>query len=439
MSNEVTFAICGCGQRGLLTYAPYAKEYPEKARIVAGADPDPLRLEVLRQEYAVSSSMCFPSAEALLKAPKSADVMIISTQDREHAAYAVKALQKGYHVLLEKPVSPDLAECLQVQQEAHRTGKNVVVCHVLRYTPFYSTIKAALNRGEIGKLISIDAVEGIGYWHFAHSYVRGNWKNSTTSSPMILAKSCHDMDLLRWLADSPCKAVSSAGSCAFFNPQNAPIGSADFCSDCAVRQDCPYDAEAIYLHHRKWGCCNGNRGWPCSVVTPNPTEDTLRSALHRGPYGRCVFHCDNDVADHQTVLLTFENNVTATFTVCAFTEECHRTIRLMGTHGEIQGDIEKNELTVHRFGCPPQIIHFDVVDDSHAGHGGGDFGLMDEVCNVIKNNTDIRTAIDASIESHFMAIAAEYSRLHGEVRVLMPKTDAAIQQFINAVKEKGSD
>ena len=224
MSYPVTFAICGCGSRGLDAYASYQKVHPGKMKIIAGADSRPERLEALRAEYDVPEKNLFSSGEEMLRRPRLADVMIIATQDRQHVAQALLALEKGYHLLLEKPISPDLEECRRLQKKAHEAGRAVVVCHVLRYTRFYAALEAILRRGEIGKIQTIDAVEHVAYWHHAHSYVRGNWRRSDESSPMILAKSCHDMDILRWLAGEPCLKVQSFGSLDYFRAERAPEG-----------------------------------------------------------------------------------------------------------------------------------------------------------------------------------------------------------------------
>ncbi len=412
----ITFAICGCGSRGLEAYASYQKHHPEKMQIVAGADSRPGRLALLREWYGVPEDTCFSSDEELLSQPKLADVMLIATQDRQHVPAALKALDKGYHVLLEKPISPDLRECLQLQQKAHETGRIVVVCHVLRYTPFYAALHDLLRRGEIGKLETIDAVEHVAYWHHAHSFVRGNWRRSDETSPMILAKSCHDMDILRWLAGERCLKVQSFGTLDHFRPERAPEGAGERClADCACKDGCIYDAEKIYITGTHCGIRSGKTGWPNNVVTGGPpTEETLREALLTGPYGRCVYRCDNDVVDHQTVSMEFADNIHATFTMTAFTETCHRTIKLTGTLGEIEGDLERNELIVRRFGCGEEVLHLDDQKSEFAGHGGGDAGLVGQLCDLIASGGDeVLTGIDASVESHVMALAAEASRLNG--------------------------
>ena len=394
----------------------YQKLHPEEMQIVAGADCRPGRLALLREWYGVPEDKCFNSDEELLAQPKLADVMLVATQDRQHVPTALKALDKGYHVLLEKPISPDLGECLQLQRKAQETGRTVVVCHVLRYAPFYAAIKDLLDKGALGKLETIDAVEHVAYWHQAHSFVRGNWRRTDETSPMILAKSCHDMDILRWLAGDRCLKVQSFGSLDHFRRENAPDGAAARCLDgCACKEQCLYDAEKIYITGTHCGIQNGKTGWPNNVVTGGPpTEEALREALRTGPYGRCVYHCDNDVVDHQTVSAVFANGVCATFTMTAFTDTSRRTIKLTGTLGELEGDLEANTIRVRRFGQPEEIIDLAAGTSEFAGHGGGDARLTEQFCRLIASGGgDALTGIDVSVESHVMALAAEASRLSG--------------------------
>lgn len=415
MSQPVTFAICGCGARGLEAYAPYQLTHPEEMKVVAGADVRPERLELLQKRFGVPAGMCFPSDEALLAQPRLADVMIVSTQDRQHVDAALKALDKGYHILLEKPISPDLEQCRALQKKAHETGRLVVVCHVLRYTRFYAALEDLIRRGAVGKVETIDAIEHVAYWHQAHSFVRGNWRNSNETSPMILQKSCHDMDILRWLAGAPCLKVQSFGSLDYFKAENAPEGAALRCLDgCACKDACPYDAEKIYVTDPRTGIRGRGRGWPCGVLASKPDEEKIYAALRTGPYGRCVFHCDNNVVDHQTVNLEFANHIHATFTMTAFTQDCHRTIKVTGTLGEIEGDMEKNALILRRFGRPEETIDLSEEGGQFSGHGGGDFGLMASFCRLMaEGGADALTGVDASVESHVMALAAEASRLDG--------------------------
>ena len=414
MKQPTTFAICGLGIRGLEAYASFQKLHPEKMQIVAGADPDPARRAALMRDYGVPAQRCYQSDEELLAQPRLAEVMIIATQDRQHAAEALAAMDRGYHLVLEKPISPSLQECLAIRDKAHETGRMVAVCHVLRYTAFYGTLHRLLRQGAVGRVEALDAVENVAYWHYAHSYVRGNWRRADEASPMILAKSCHDMDIIRWLMDRPCESVASYGSLDWFREANAPEGSAARCLDCAVKQACPYDAEKIYLFNDKSGFYSGNDQWPCSVLTSEPTAEKLYEALRTGPYGRCVYRCDNDVVDHQSVAMRFEGGATATFTMSAFTAGCYRTIKVMGSLGEIEGSMDENVLRVRRFGQPEERIELGVIPDRFAGHGGGDARMMDALCDLIAaGGTEGLTSVDASVESHVMALAAEHSRTHG--------------------------
>lgn len=411
MSKPVTFAICGFGSRGCDAYAVYQQSRPEDMKIVAVADPRDSQRQIAMDLYNVSAEQCYESGEELLAQDKLADVLVIATQDKDHYKYAIPALEKGYHLLLEKPISPKLEECIAIREKAKECGRIVTVCHVLRYSPFYEIIHSLIQEGKIGRVEHIEASENIGFEHFCHSFVRGNWRNSKESSPIVLAKTCHDMDILRWLIDKPCKRVSSFGALNWFRAENAPEGSADRCVNCPVRGECPANAEEVYMRNFR----ERGPGWPCNVLTGGiPTEESLRNALESGPYGRCVFRCDNDVADHQTVHMEFEGGVTASFYLSAFSNETHRTICVQGTKGEIWGDSEQNTVTLRQFGGKPQVYSPKAATGAFAGHGGGDAGMMAQLCRTIReNDTKARTSVEASVESHVMALAAEESRING--------------------------
>lgn len=422
MTSPITYAVCGFGGRGCDSYSSYQLAHPDQLKLVAVADPDKKRLSIAREQYHVPEKFCFRSGFDLLAQPKLADFLIIATQDKEHMCYALPALEKGYHLLLEKPISANIGECITLKEAAKKYNRIVMVCHVLRYAPFYETVHRLICEGKVGKLQTIHASENVGYWHFSHSYVRGHWRNCAESSPVILAKSCHDMDILRWLAGVPCKKVSSFGSLSWFHTGNAPVGSAERCLDCHTKKSCPYDAEKIYLTDVRTGLLHGHIGWPCSVlVGPNPTESAVRDALRNGLYGRCVYHCDNDVADHQVVNLEFEGGITASFTLSAFSEECHRTLLVTGSHGEIFGDVEENKVTLRRFGQREEVFMLDVLPSEYAGHGGGDWRMMEELCRLFRSDeAEARTGIDVSVESHAIAMAAEESRLQGGRLIDLP-------------------
>ena len=318
MSKKMTVAILGLGSRGLQVYGEIVKNYDSIMEVTAVADLLPERLANAKKLFNLNEDACFSDADELLSREQLADAVFICTQDRDHVPQAKKALKKGYHILLEKPVSPSVRECTELLNEAKKYDRKVCVCHVLRYTPFYSTLKKMLAQGDIGKIINIQAREDVGFFHQAHSFVRGNWRNSEETSPMILAKCCHDMDLLVWLSDSSCRQVSSFGNLTWFKEENAPKGAARRCLDgCPVKDTCPYDAEKIYISNPDTGVRSKN-GWPANTFAVPPTEENVRKELKAGPYGRCVYYCDNNVVDHQVVNLQMENDITVTFSMCAF-------------------------------------------------------------------------------------------------------------------------
>ncbi len=420
MAKKVKIAVCGFGIRGEEAYACYQLLRPEEMEVVAVADPRPSRRELAVKKYGVKPELCFESGEELLKQEKLADVLVIATQDADHIKFALPALEKGYHLLLEKPISPKLEECVALREKAHACGRMVIVCHVLRYTQFYQKIHDLLREGVIGDIQSLVATENVAYWHFAHSYVRGNWRRTDESSPVILAKSCHDMDIIRWLVGKPCERVSSFGRLSWFKEENAPAGSGSRCLDCAAKAECPYDAEKIYLDNHKSGYRTGCRQWPLTVLTDDVSEDGLYTALKNGPYGRCVYRCDNDVADHQVVNMEFQGGITATFNLSAFTQDCYRTIRVMGAMGEIEGNLDENVVWVRPFGKAPQRIELDPISDEFAGHGGGDSRMMEQLCRLIREGDEnALTSVDASVESHIMALAAEESRVSGGAAITL--------------------
>lgn len=418
MNRKVKVAIVGLGNRGKDAYAPTAKVYEDQMEIVAVADIVPERVAAAAEEYHVEKDMCFSSAEELLEREKLADVIFLCTQDRQHVGQAIPALKKGYDLLLEKPVSPDLDECREILKVAEEEGRRVVVCHVLRYTPFYSKLKEVIDSGAIGEVMAVQAIENVGYYHQAHSFVRGNWSNSEETSPMILQKCCHDMDILLWLTGKRCRAVSSFGNLSYFKPEQAPDGDALRCTDgCRAKETCPYDAEKIYITDKKLGIEGGNDGWPVSVLTLKPSVESVRNALKEGPYGRCVFHCGNNVVDHQVVNLDMEDGCTISFTMCGFTRQNTREIKVMGTKGEITANMHENAIDIHPFGKDSE--HIDIADFATClnGHGGGDIRIVKEFLDWVTEGGDPDgriTSLDRSVESHYIALAAEKSRLeHG--------------------------
>ena len=415
MKAPITFAIAGFGDRGS-TYASMEQLFPDKMKVVAVADLDPAKVEKAKRLYHIPEERCFSSAEEMLAQEKLADVMVVSTMDRQHVGHAIPALEKGYNILMEKPISPELSKCREILEVASRCPGKVIVCHVLRYTAFYNKLKELIQGGRIGDVVTVCANENVGYWHQAHSFVRGNWRNSLETSPMILQKSCHDMDILTWLLGKKCVSVSSVGSTYLFKPERAPQGAALRCLDgCKAKETCPFDAEKIYVTSPKTGCIHG-KSWLSGVLSVEPNLENTYKALREGPYGRCVFHCDNDVVDHQQTNLLMEDGSTISFTMCAFTENCYRYFKAMGTKGEIEADMLSNIIHVREFGKEEEIIDVGKLASDLKGHGGGDSGIVQDFLEMLLSDAQPNqrtTTLENSMESHFIALAAEESRLHG--------------------------
>lgn len=420
--NKTTFAILGCGSRGIGTYACASRVLGDRMKIVALADIDPSRLAKAAEDYDVPKERCFASGEAMLTQPRLADALIIATMDQSHVAFAIKAMTKGYAVLLEKPISPLLSECRQIEKANEKYPVPVVVCHVLRYTNFYRHLKALLDEGAIGEIKGIQAIENVSYWHMAHSFVRGNWRNSKTTSPMILQKCCHDMDLFVWLTGKKAIRVSSFGALSFFKKENAPKEAKNRCVDCSVAS-CPFDARKIYLENEITGFCKGNHDWPVNVLCLDPSEESIENALKEGPYGRCVFSCDNNVVDHQVVNIEMENSLFVNFTMTAFTKECHRFIKVMGSKGDIFGDAEKSVLHVEPFEGKSHLVDTTVGQIDFSGHGGGDVMMLRDFISLIESGAMPKglTRLTDSLESHYLCFAAEKSRLENGRPVLLDK------------------
>ncbi|RKX97215.1 MAG: gfo/Idh/MocA family oxidoreductase [Spirochaetes bacterium] len=412
--KPVKAMLIGAGNRGREAYAPYALRSPQNLRITAVAEPDFNRRTEFQKAFQLDDDSCFDSWESLLSQKHDVDAVIISTQDRMHVEPAIKSLEFGYHVLLEKPISPDKEECLRLNDAEKKSAGTVTVCHVLRYADFFSTLKRLLNENTIGSLMSIQHNENIGHIHFAHSFVRGSWKDSKESAPIILAKSCHDMDLLLWLADSDCRRVSSFGNRSWFRRENKPEGSPERCLEgCQYERSCPYNAAELYLTEKT--------DWPVSTIATDLSMNGRIKALKEGPYGLCVYNSLNNVLDHQVVNLEFENSVTASFTLSAFTAETSRTIKLMGSKGEIRGHMEKNEIEIRDFETRETTIISLPRTDGPDGHGNGDLRLMEDWVSRLKKHKksglsdSSETSLAASLQSHLMAFAAEESRLKGVV------------------------
>ena len=418
--------VIGCGGRGM-TYTNIMKDkFGDDFEVIAAAEPVEDRREYVRRKHGIPENMCFESWEPLLDMPKMADVALIATMDRDHYAPAMAAIEKGYDLLLEKPVAPTPEQCREIQRAAEKKGVTVLVCHVLRFTGFFIALKNIIDSGEIGEVKTIQHIEGVGDVHQSHSFVRGNWGNSDASSCMILQKSCHDMDILAWLIGKTCTAVQSFGSLSYFTRENAPEGSPARCIEgCPVGDSCPYNAVKLYLEAEgKWWC-----DWFTTAATKRikPTKDDLLRVMRETEYGKCVFKCDNNVVDHQTVNMRFGDDVYVDFSMNAFTKG-GRVIRIMGTKGEINATMDGNKISVYNF-----ITQTTREHDCNAavsgemitgGHGGGDDGIIYALRELLNGRpTKSICSIGESCDNHMISFAAEASRLDNGRTVYMDEFD----------------
>jgi predicted dehydrogenase len=415
MSEPVTLLCVGAGGRGT-GYCQFALEQPARARVVGVAEPRDFYRNRLVQQHAIPAAQVFHDWRDAARQPRFADAVIIATQDAMHAEPAIAFAERGYHILLEKPMAPTAADCRRIVAAVKRAGVLFAVCHVMRYTVYSQRLKELLAAGAIGDVVSVQHLEPVGYWHQAHSFVRGNWRNTAESSFMLLAKSCHDLDWLRYMIGAPCRAVASFGALKHFRREEKPAaaGNATRCCDCAYEPECPYSARKIYIGRFQ----RGQTGWPVNVVAPEPSLPALEAALRTGPYGRCVYECDNDVVDHQVVNLLFDGRRTASFTMTAFNPGDHRQTRLFGTRGMIEGNGVQLRLTDF---LTDKVTTIDTATASDGslltGHGGGDGRLMDGFIRAVAENNPahILSGPDETLESHLMVFAAEQARLENRV------------------------
>jgi len=400
--------LLGAGQRGMI-YAQYA--HKQGHEIVAVADINDQKREAACLEFGIPKENSFSSVQALLEKECMADAAIVATMDRDHFGHAIPAMQKGYHLLLEKPISPVAEETLEIMAVSKKLKKHVVVCHVLRYAPFFQAIKKIIDEGCLGRVVSIQHNENIGSYHMAHSFVRGNWRKKETASPIIMQKSCHDMDLLVWLVGSECKKVASFGELTYFKKEKAPVGAALRCADCSLKDSCRFSAYRGYLPLMG--------GWPATVLTGEQTREGLMKAIETGAYGRCVYHCDNDVCDHQVMALEFKNGVTATFNLSAFTNRMTRTLKVMCEEGEIRASQAENTIEIIPF-CANAVEQTEATvvhpAEADSGHGGGDGRMVADFLALLEGTqAQASSDITQSVESHMMACAAEEARTLGKV------------------------
>ena len=411
--KPVKLAVIGAGSRGT-TYANYALGNPNQLQIVGVAEPRDAQRTRMVDAHQIPPQNTAQDWREWLQRERFADGVIVATQDAQHLEPAVAFAERGYHVLLEKPIAPNEADCRRIALAVEQAGVMLAVCHVMRYTPYTRALKAALEAGAVGQIVSVQHLEPVGFWHQAHSFVRGNWRNEGLSSSMLLQKSCHDLDWLRYVVGLPCQRVSSFGSLKHFRASERPTDATDRCLDCPVETECAYSAKRYYLSELE----EGNTGWPLDVITQDFTREGVTEALRTGPYGRCVYACDNDVVDHQVVNLEFQGGVTASFTMTAFTRARARETRIFGTRGELYGDGQQIEI-FDFLSQQTRRIDTELLSDGsiESGHGGGDEGVVSAFVRALQHNdpTQILSGPRESLESHLMVFAAETSRREGRV------------------------
>ncbi len=428
VSSPVTLAVVGAGSRGN-AYARWALEHPDRARVVAVAEPRDVRRERFAAQHQIPAEHAYPDwqslAQRLAAGPPLVDAVLVCTQDRMHTEPVLEFLKHRLHVLVEKPLAPTETECRQMVGAAEAAGVLFAVGHVMRYTPYTQAVKQVVDDGLLGDIMSVQHLEPVGYWHQAHSYVRGNWRRADESTFMLLAKSCHDIDWLQYVLGEAPTRVSSFGRLSHFTRAHKPAGAADRCLDCSVEPDCPFSAKRFYFDR----LVQGDRGWPLDVLVDEFTAEALGDALRHGPYGRCVYDSDNDVVDHQVVNMEYPSGTTAVFTMTGFSRQGHRETKLFGTRGELTGDGEK--LDVFDFLTDTHhIIDTTTVGDASAagGHGGGDAGLMDGFVSALETGDASRifSGPRDSLTSHLTVFAAERARLRGSVEPVSPPLELIV-------------
>ncbi|XP_029290917.1 uncharacterized protein LOC115010486 isoform X2 [Cottoperca gobio] len=419
MTSPVRVIVVGAGSRGEI-YSSFASIHPERLKVVGVADPRKFARTKLQRQHKIADENIFEDWHSIVEREKFADAVLICTPDRLHKEPMVAFAKKGYHVLLEKPMATTAEDCTAIVEACSQSGVMLSVGHVLRYDPVIHKIKELIDAGVIGDVMHIQHLEPVGFYHFAHSFVRGNWRNEAESSFALLAKSCHDIDLIHhWAGARSCVKVSSFGSVSHFGKENKPSGAGNRCLDCSIEGDCPYSARKIYLDRVK----QGHTGWPVSVICPSsfPDMESVTEALRTGPYGRCVYECDNNVCSNQVVNMEFEGGLTAAFSMVAFTEEiCKRKTTIYGSRGELSCDghevrvfdflTQRSTKHTAKSGAPRDFV-------SMSGHGEADYHLMDAFVSAVANNDPslIRSGPEETLLSHLLVFEAERSRLESRV------------------------
>ena len=399
--RPVSIVAIGAGNR-TNKYLEYVRRNPDKARLIGVVELNDLRRQKVADEFGLDASCCYRDYRDFFRSPLKADAVMICTPENMHFEPAMLAIEAGYHVLLEKPIAQTLEECLAIGEAARRKNVIVSVCHVLRYHPYFIKLKELACSGELGNIISINHCTSVGVDRATHSFVRGLWSREADTNPMLISKCCHDIDFLLWLTKTRCRKITSFGSLRWFRSKNAPEGSAERCIDCKVEAQCPFSAIDLYRVRRDW---ISNFDIPQGKTIDQVIEDELRE----GKYGRCIYHCDNDVVDHQIVSMEMDSEVTINFSMDLFTLKDHRKTHICLTEGEIDGN--ETLLRVRRFRGGAETV-YDFSNLSHQPfHAGADLDIVADFIDAIHSEEKyLRTSIDLSVESHRICFEAERSR-----------------------------
>ncbi|HEX6071150.1 MAG TPA: Gfo/Idh/MocA family oxidoreductase [Longimicrobiaceae bacterium] len=407
MTQTKNAVIIGAGARGNRVFADLISRHDTGFRTAGVVELDPARRRAFQERYGIAPDRAFASVEDFLAAPRFGDIVFICTPDPTHYSLCRAVSEKGYDILLEKPIATSLPDCLAMLEVESSSGNRIFVAHVLRYAPFFRTVKRIVAEGSLGRIRNVRLSENVGHWHFAHSYVRGSWRRADLSAPVILTKSSHDLDILVWLVGDRVRNVTSTGALTYFTPANAPAGAAARCVECPYEDSCLYSATRFYLNERE--------EWPFNVIAPPPdTLEQRREAIAGGPYGSCVWHNDNDVCDTQTVLMEFASGIHATFELQALTADNTRQLRILFDSAELVGDLHRGTLEISHFTGRKDELRTEPVPIPEAAdsHGGGDLQLLLSLHEHLTQGTqgEVMTSLRSSLPSHAIAFIAEESR-----------------------------
>ncbi len=428
MNSKLSCIIVGAGHRAL-GYASYAKTHPQELEVVGVADPSALRRRQTAERFGLTASQCFRSAEELAEKPKLADFVINGTIDHQHVPTSLPLLERGYDMLLEKPFATSEEEMWQLVRAARKNKAKVAICHVLRHAPFYAAIRQKIAEDVVGDIINIQATEHVSYHHMAVGFIRGKWnKTDYCGSTMLMAKSCHDLDLIAWMkAGIYPRSVSSFGSNFQFEPENAPKGAGTRClTDCPIEieETCLYSARKHYIDHpNRWSFYV----WDSLEAIEEPTIEDKIESLKTSPYGRCVWKTDMTVVDHQSVIVEFTDGSTATLNMIGGSSKPSRSIHIIGTEGEIQGCLEDSRFVIRHIDPRPgheyaeTVIDLNVTGDmtgTHGGHAGGDERLVVDFLNYLRGEPHSlsTTDLETSISGHLIGFCA--NKAAAEKRVI---------------------